>query len=465
MATAQAIIMHFSRKGHLPVLLEADSGRARPQRVGANVKGTLYAAVACLCAGGAQASALEDAIVAGNPVIDVRARYENVDDAGKPLRGQATTLRARLGYETGVWQGFKFAFEIEQLWVIGGAYNSTRNGKSAYAVIADPPMTALHRLQLSYHTDFDTTISVGRQRLLIGNQRFIGNSGWRQHEQTFDSVSVVNNTLKDFVITYAWIDRVNRVSGPSRPVPDTTPAAATGQATAFKSNSHVFDAVYTGFPGWRLEGYTFLLDLAAPGYATAPAQKIATAKLSTATTGGRAEYTAPLVMGLKTKLAGEYAHQTNYADNPLSYGLDYGLAEGSLIYGPVTATGGYEFMGGNGTIGFSTPLATLHAFDGWADMFLSTPANGLVDAYIKLAAAIPVDSIGCKSLTATLIRRDWSTDHGGKGIGGEWDAAVELAIDAHASLLLQYADYQGSNIALGGFPDKSLFWVQAAYKY
>lgn len=455
--------MHFLRNGHLPILGEIDSDCADRKVWGKNVKG--WVAAACLCAGCAQASTLGDAIIGGNPLIDVRARYENVDDAGKAITGQATTLRARLGYETGTWQGFKFALEIDQIWVLGGAYNSTRNGKSSYAVIADPPMTALNRLQLSYHTDFDTTITVGRQRLLIGNQRFIGNSGWRQHEQTFDAVSVVNNSVPDLAVTYVWLDRANRIAGPSRPVPDTTPAAATGQATAFKSDSHLFDAVYSGFPGWRLEGYTFLLDLSAPGYTTAPAQKIATTKLSTATYGGRAEYTAPVVQGLKAKLAGEYAHQTNYADNPLSYGLDYGLAEGSLAYGPVTATGGYEVMGGNGTIGFSTPLATLHAFDGWADMFLSTPVNGLVDAYFKMAAAIPVDSIGLKGLTATLIRRDWSTDHTGKGIGGEWDAAAELAIDAHASLLLQYADYQGSNIAAGGFPDKSLFWVQAAYKY
>lgn len=457
--------MHFLREGQLLILRAIDSDCADRKAWGKNVKGRLWAAAACLCAGGAQASTLGDAIIDGNPLIDVRARYENVDDAGKPLAAQATTLRARLGYETGAWQGFKFAFDIDQIWVLGGAYNSTRNGKSSYAVVADPPMTALNRLQLSYHTDFDTTITVGRQRLLIGNQRFIGNSGWRQHEQTFDAVSVVNSSVQDLAVTYAWLDRINRVAGPSRPVPDTTPAAATGQATAFKSDSHIFDAVYTGLPGWRLEGYTFLLDLSAPGYATAPAQKTAAAKLSTATYGARAEYAAPVVQGLKAKLAGEYAHQTNYADNPLSYGLDYGLAEGSLTYGPVTATGGYEFMGGNGTIGFSTPLATLHAFDGWADMFLSTPVNGLVDAYFKMAATIPVDSIGLKGLTATLIRRDWSTDHAGKGIGGEWDAAAEIAIDAHASLLLQYADYQGSNIAAGGFPDKSLFWVQAAYKY
>jgi hypothetical protein len=46
---------------------------------------------------------------------------------------------------------------------------------------------------------------------------------------------------------------------------------------------------------------------------------------------------------------------------------------------------GYEMLGGNGSDGrFTTPLATLHKFNGWADRFLVTPANGLQDFYANL---------------------------------------------------------------------------------
>jgi len=31
--------------------------------------------------------------------------------------------------------------------------------------------------------------------------------------------------------------------------------------------------------------------------------------------------------------------------------------------------------------------------------------------------------------------------------------------------LVKYANYQGSNIAAGGFPVKSIFWLQTAWKY
>src|SRR5581483_10255303 len=136
------------------------------------------------------ASPLLDAIAAGRPVIDLRARYENVGDNSKPVQtGEAGTLRARLGYETGAWNGLSVQADFDQLWLLGGDYNSTRNGKTTLPIIADPALTALNRLQLTYASDFDTKFVLGRQRLLIGNQRFIGNSGWRQHEQTFDALS------------------------------------------------------------------------------------------------------------------------------------------------------------------------------------------------------------------------------------------------------------------------------------
>jgi hypothetical protein len=426
---------------------------------------TLAATVsACLCAGAAQAATIGDAIASGQPIVDLRMRYENVDDAGKPLIGQATTLRARLGYETASWNGLRLAFDVDQIWTIGGAtYNSTRNGKTAYAVIADPTMTALDRLELSYDAPCRTSITIGRQPILIGNQRFVGDVGWRQHHQTFDSVSAVNKAVDGLALTYAYIYRVNRVFGPDEPVPSTTTAAAAAQANTFKSNSHVLDGVYTGLGGLRFEGYMFLLDLSAPSYATSAAQQSAVAKLSTATYGGRADYSTPALAGVAATLTGEYARQTGYGGNPLHYGLDYWRAEANLHWSSLSGGAGYEVMGGNGTIGFSTPLATLHAFDGWADLFLATPADGLTDAYFKAAHTIPADAIGMKNVTVTVVYHRFTTDRLKEGIGSEWDAQATLAVDAKSSFLVQYADYQGSNPAFGGSPDKSVLWLQAAY--
>jgi len=428
----------------------------------------LAAALPGLCgflAASAQAQDLGSAIREGRPVIDLRLRHEAVDDAARPMGADAVTLRARLGYETGAWNGLSLQADFDQVWALADAYDSTRNGRSARAVVADPAMTALNRLQLTYAADSATRIVLGRQRLLIGNQRFIGNSGWRQHEQTFDGVSAVNGSVPGLTLTYAWLHRVNRVWGPEVPAVSSTVPAATGQASYFKSDSHVLDGVYTGVPGLRLEAYAVLLDLAAPSYATLRAQQLAVARLSTATIGGRGEYGFALAEGVAAKLNVEFAHQRDHAANPLRIGLNYWLGEGSLTWQGVTGLAGYEVLEGDGVVGFATPLATLHAFNGWADMFLATPANGLRDFYLRLGTVIPADAVGLRSLAPTIAWHDYRSDRLDAGLGSEWNVQAELAVDANASLLAKYARYAGSGVAFGGFPDKSVFWLQASYRY
>jgi len=74
-------------------------------------------------------------------------------------------------------------------------------------------------------------------------------------------------------------------------------------------------------------------------------------------------------------------------------GLPVAAAGGGALLAGLTGLVGYEVLEGNGAIGFATPLATLHAFNGWADMFLTTPANGLKDLYFRASYALPADFI------------------------------------------------------------------------
>ena len=122
-------------------------------------------------------------------------------------------------------------------------------------------------------------------------------------------------------------------------------------------------------------------------------------------------------------------------------------------------------LGGNGVIGFATPLATLHAFNGWADMFLTTPVNGLKDFYLKASYVLPMDFVAAKALNLTASWHDFKTDNLDRGIGGEWDLQTELVVDSRLSFLAKYADYAGSGTTVGGFADKSIFWLQTAFKY
>ena len=427
-------------------------------RIGGHAAFCLVVTIGLFAAsGGAHAEqSLSDWLEQGKLVVDTRARYEGVDDQSKALYANAATLRARLGFETAAWNGLSVAFDFDEVFAIGATdYNSTRNGKTAFPTVGDPSLTALNRLQLTYATGFDTKIIVGRQRLQFGDQRFIGNSGWRQHEQTFDALTLMNNSVQDLTLTYSYVDRVNRVYGPNNPTP------AAGPAGHFDSNSHLFNALYAGAPGFKLEGYAYLLDLSQKG---PPSAVLATSKLSTATYGARAEYRATLSEGLSGQINGAFAHQTNYANNPLSISLDYWLAEGGLSTHGFTGLVGYEAMGGNGTIGFSTPLASLHPFDGLANLFLTTPVDGLDDLYVKGSYAVP-GFLNMKSLTAAVAYHDFKADRTGVGIGSEWDASLELAVDQKLSFLLGTAAYDGAGIGAGRFAGKKVVWLQAAYKY
>jgi hypothetical protein len=98
-------------------------------------------------------------------------------------------------------------------------------------------------------------------------------------------------------------------------------------------------------------------------------------------------------------------------------------------------------------------------------MFLTTPTNGLKDFYLRGTYVLAADFMDMRSLTGIVSYHDFTTDNLSKGIGSEIDASVELAVDPNFSLLGKYAGYQGSGTAFGGFPDKSIFWLQAYYHY
>ncbi len=78
-----------------------------------------------------------------------------------------------------------------------------------------------------------------------------------------------------------------------------------------------------------------------------------------------------------------YAQQTERTNNPLNFSQDFYAAEFTGSFRQYSLGVGYEYMEGDGTRAFSTPLATLHKFDGWADKFLTTPPNGLARAAMQ----------------------------------------------------------------------------------
>ena len=93
----------------------------------------------------------------------------------------------------------------------------------------------------------------------------------------------------------------------------------------------------------------------------------------------------------------EAARQHAYAGNPLSFSHAYWLIEPTFAAHGVTYRAGWEHLGGDGAHALQTPLATLHAFNGWADKFTVTPPGGLEDRYVGAGGKLADDK-----------RRTWS---------------------------------------------------------
>ena len=242
-----------------------------------------------------------DALTDGKFHAHLRLRFESVDDDLVPARNaEASTLRAVLGWETGVWSGFSAYAEMEHVSQVG--VDNYKEGPGP----VDP-------------------------------------------------------------------SNVNRIFGNDAPDPFDT----------FNCNCHFINARYRIFTHLNLEAYGYLLD-------------IDNAVVNSTNTGGiRASIRLPVSRTWSILSTGEFATQSEAAQNPRNINADYYLGEIGLGFAfrnelikSLTLKLSYEVLVGDGAGSFITPLATGHAFQGWADRFLTTPLDGIEDMYMTAVADI-----------------------------------------------------------------------------
>ena len=101
-------------------------------------------------------------------------------------------------------------------------------------------------------------------------------------------------------------------------------------------------------------------------------------------------------------------------------------------------------------------MATAHKFNGWADLFLTTPANGLRDAYAGLGYALPT-SRGPVNLSVIYHRFD--SDRLSQDYGDEWNAQATFKLSKNIGLLVKYADYRAKQFGT----DTRRLWLQMDY--
>lgn len=389
------------------------------------------------------------------PIIETRLRYEGVDQDGFTRDADAVTLRMRAGGEVSSGP-FAFLAEAEGTLAIDESYNSGVNGKTLYPVVADPETVEANRVQLQYRTK-PLIVTLGRQRINLDDQRFVGSVAWRQNEQTFDAVRVeymgVENLKLD--LTYAVSARTIWGSeGSNFTVPQLRPTRIDGDNLFANLSYKTKVGTFTAF--------AYLIDQDEP--------VLALRRNSSQTYGARLVGALPLAKNVKLNYLASYARQSDYADNPVDYSADFAVAELGLDISAFKLTAGYELLGSDASapgsaagFAFQTPFATLHKFNGWADKFLTTPATGIQDYYGGIAYTVPkLGKMG--PLVASFIYHRFSSDRLSIHYGDEYNAQLTLKIDKHLSALVKYADYERKGIAsFAGDADTKKFWAQIDY--
>ncbi len=371
----------------------------------------------------------------GQIKLNLRLRYENANTEETTLNtGEAFTARLRLGYLTPEFKSFQVFAEFEGNQDIGiNDYNTLRNGtlrNKGHDVIADPQDTEVNQLWLSFKGIPDTVVKVGRQRIKIDNDRFIGNVGWRQLEQTYDSILVVNKSLPNTVAKFGFIEGVKRIFSDTH-----------------QHSSPFFNVAYDFKGVGKITGYAYFIE------------NEDAAAASSQTFGGSLVGAQKVTEDVKFVYRGEFASQSDLDNNPNGYEVDYFHVNGGLSAFGVTIKGGVEQLGGEGSVAtdlnrFQTPLATGHAFNGWADVFLNTPGFGLRDVYGMVVAKV----YGVKLMG---VYHDFTDDTGNMDLGQEYDFLVAKKFGKHYSLLAKYAYYNADGFAT----DRQKFWIQAGVSF
>jgi len=385
-----------------------------------------------------QAQSFTEFVQEGDVIAEVRVRSENVREDNDKDDAVAITARARIGYETASLAGFQALVEYDQVVALQDEYHS---GSSIYpsnppvdaadpgkSVVADGAGGDFNRAQISYTHEAAKAV-LGRQRIILDNARFIGNVGWRQNEQTFDAFRADLTAVENLSATYAYINQRNTIKYEDLAVQD-----------------HLLNLGYTT-PVGKVVTYAYILENDEKN------------DESTNDTFGLSFKGKAPAGGVEMLYAVEYATQTVNAGTTgaKDFDADYIFLEGGVKVSGVSLLAGYENLGGDGDYGFSTPYATGHAFNGWADVFLGTPANGLNDVYAKVVGKVA----GIK-LVATY--HDFNSDKEGDNLGSEIDLLASKKFNDNISAGIKYANYSAGDEAYA-YVDTEKLWLFAEAKF
>ena len=377
------------------------------------------------------ADGFTEALTSGKGSVNLNLRYESVDQDNALADASALTLRTLLAYGTGSYKGFSAKVEMEDTRIVLGqgdyTVGPTGYNLGLYSVIADPEHTELDQGYIQYK-NAGFSAKLGRQVITMDGHRFVGHVGWRQDRQTFDALSAKYTAVKDLTLQYAYITQRNRIFA---------------QDADLDSKDHLINASYKTSVG-TLTGYGYLLEV---DNNTDNALDTFGISFAGSTKAG----------DTKVLYSAEYASQTSKSA-VADFDVDYLNLEAGAVFSGITAKVGYEVLGSdNGAFGFSTPLATLHKFNGWSDQFLGTPSQGLVDTNFMLAGKVLGGGW-------TAVYHKFDADEASESVddfGSELNLSYVKKYAKYYTAGIKYAAYSAGDIKTD--TDKVWIWVGAKF--
>lgn len=377
------------------------------------------------------------------PLVDARMRYEHVEQAGlADDTSEALTIRVRAGVtaSTGPWS--VLAEAQGNLAVIDDYYDGL-HGAAVRPIIADPENIALYRAQLQYKTKA-IAVTLGRQRIALDDERFVGNVGFRNNAQTFDAARIEWTGIKKLKadVTYAWSTRT--IWGMD----------GVGARQQGISGDNIFANLSYATPIGTITGFAYLVDqdeAAVQGF-----------RLSSQTYGARFVGSRPLSPKVKLTYQASYARQSDWHRNPNSYDADYYMGEAGIEVAPFKLSAGYEVLGADNGVAltsFQTPAATLFKFNGWADKFLTTPPDGLRDLYATVGYGVKkLGPLSAVTLQASYHR--FESDRLTRHYGNEINLLASAKMRKY-TFSARYADYDADLFAT----DTRKFWLTVDWAF
>ena len=407
----------------------------KPRNLAALATG-LAAALPAIAQQSDEPFSIGDSLARGRFTLELRPRYNRIDESDKPERSEGGTVRLVAGFRTAPFDGVRLVLEGIHANHLGGEFND--NGAlfatSRYPLLPDPRYTGVNQAYAEYSGIDTLRIRGGRQVVRMDNQRWISDNDFRQIPQVFDGVGATYTGIPLTELYAGYFDKVRNTSGMTQDLRLT-----------------LLHAAWNPSAGHSLAAYGFFHDQPSNGSFTGFANS------SYKVVGARAEGSVGGSRTIDFPYIAEYAIQRAYAGGDPRIHASYWRLGGGVGYRANVIRADYEVKGSNhGAFGVEMPLTDFYGFNGWTLHFFNTPRQGLRDGWITVRHAL-------HGFTLYAEAHRFRSDYGGLDLGRETDAGITYGWNESVTLRLQHARYDPGS----GAPDARIrkTWLTLTYSY